>query len=83
MKFPLPADTFHLIVISSIDAQRLEDFANDIVQERIAEFHKHSELFKGHVDLNFWKKIKVCEQITVYTERHVAPLGRTPMARLR
>lgn len=73
MKFPLPADTFPQITMASNDIVALENIAHDLVQERMDDYHEHIVMRHGDIDGNFWKKIKVREQISVYKERHVDP----------
>lgn len=71
MKFPLPADTFPQLDLSSEDVVTLEGIANHFIQQCMAEFHEHAVLRKGVVDTSVWKKVRQREQITVFKERKV------------
>lgn len=73
MKSPVPVDVFPPLEISPNDAEALRQIAAEFVQERISEYHEHMVQRKGVVDVEFWKRIRVRDQLCVYKERYVKP----------
>lgn len=74
MKFPLRANPFPPLVLTSEDAIQLAAVAQAIVRNTVEEYNEYLTVHNGDVDKSRWKKIKQRENVRVY-RKHGAPPG--------
>lgn len=74
MRFPLPANTFPPVRLSTEDKHALLSLVQVVVEDTCKQRHELYEVQKGVVDKRHWKKLKANDNVTVYKQLQGATL---------